>query len=455
MVDWKIYKGEGPWAFEKSPVKNHYNEGSHITNYTNPVWELDRVIPDEPVTEQHHPFCGYWPDLVSVPPPPATSPEANIFGLFNVGATIWGCYFDGVSSLTFTGFYESPSGDINCLVLDENDDTIVTVAGDGSTAELRKISTTPVGDLFPLDSTITPFNDYDVTQSIRGDMIRCPDTGIVYYAEGAASNEGGRLLKLHGTTYAKQLRSFIGTVTEGTDSNLYIPDYVYSDWVSYQRPITGEYWESFYSRIPDDHTDGDVTAWGTDALLTNGATEFRMKIYEGELYAGLVASPTSRFRVYNSGDLEIDRFTNAKGFPYDFVIHNDYIYSVEGVFDCRLRKYDAETLVFIEEVLLSPGRADEIIVMGGNLIILNDPYIATNQLFKVNPSTMAIIDWVSFPVTDLWQRIAKIDDTFLAVGGNNHAMVFNVDSFTIVDTVYLSHVDMTGWNTRDLIVQNL
>jgi len=60
MTDWKIYKGQYPWEFTKSPVKHQYNEGSSISSDTNPVFSTTHVDkPGTPITTLHNP-CGYW-----------------------------------------------------------------------------------------------------------------------------------------------------------------------------------------------------------------------------------------------------------------------------------------------------------------------------------------------------------------------------------------------------------
>lgn len=60
MADWKLYKGEGPWAFVKGPDKNTYNEGESISSVTNPIWKMtNSPFGAAPVTPTHIP-CGYW-----------------------------------------------------------------------------------------------------------------------------------------------------------------------------------------------------------------------------------------------------------------------------------------------------------------------------------------------------------------------------------------------------------
>lgn len=457
MSDWKKYKGEGPWDFTPSHDKPRYNEGSHISDYRNPVWDLNRVIPANPVTPWgHNPDCGYWTREYAPTPESEPGEAANIFGLFSAGASIWGCYWDGINSLTYTGYYNPNDGEeLNCLIIDEIDDTLITVGGEGSTASIRKIGTTPAGGVFPLDTEIFPFNDYDVTNPTVGDMVRHPDTGDVYYGEGAFGNgEGGTLLKLDGTTYTKDLRSYLGTVVTGTDSNLYIPDVALSSWHYQKKPITGVSWDGFNSKIPDNYTDGGLTVWGNGTCLTNYASEFRIKWFSDQIWAVLTASPTTRFRNYWPTDLHVTKAVNAIGHAYDFVGYDGYVYSVEGSFNCTLRKYTAGFMVLVDELILSPGRADEIIEMDGRLIVLNDPYTAHNVLYKINPSTLNIENSYEFPDTDLWQRIIAIDDRYLAIGGNQYAMVFDVISWQIMDTVAIDD-DAIGYATQVMAVQNL
>ena len=84
MVDWKSYKGQGAWAFEKTKSSNfkqgtpfefiksvdklYYNEGNRIASFDDPVWATD--FTGESVSDGHQP-CGYWykdPDTPWSPP---------------------------------------------------------------------------------------------------------------------------------------------------------------------------------------------------------------------------------------------------------------------------------------------------------------------------------------------------------------------------------------------------
>lgn len=60
MVDWKRYKGEGPWMFTESANLYRYNEGAVISSSDNPVWENPNQRGGKPITPVHHPGCGYW-----------------------------------------------------------------------------------------------------------------------------------------------------------------------------------------------------------------------------------------------------------------------------------------------------------------------------------------------------------------------------------------------------------
>lgn len=457
MSDWKLYKGEGPWTFTKSPPKNYYNEGSHISSKDNPVWDLDRILPDTPITIEHNPHCGYWPNLNPTIPTPEPGGSANLFGLFEAGALIYGLYWDGISSLTYTGLYDPNDGEpIYNLLLDTTDDTIITVAGNNTTSVLRKIETTPVAEVFPLNSELDVFNDYDATQTVRSQLVRNSDDDVVYYIDGAQSanpiGTGGRLVELDGTTYAKQRRSFIGTVFTGTDSNLYLADSFFSAWNAQKRPITGAYHADFFSYIPDQQIDITPGVWGVGSLYHAHATEFRAMYWDSQIWT-LQASASPQMRKHWPSSLGILGGIGTISYGYDFVGYDEHVYVVEGAFSCTLRKYTNGYMVLVDELILTPGRADEIIEMNGSLIVLNDPYTDYNVLFKVNPSTMTVIDQYDFPSGELWQRIAAIDDRYLFIGGNNEAMVFDIINWTIVDTVSL--VSLAGYNTRDVLVQNL
>lgn len=69
-MDWKKYKGEGPWKFSKGSGHYSYNEGNLISTSDNPVFSVDHS--GIPITDIHRP-CGYWFD--SPAPAPTTAAE--------------------------------------------------------------------------------------------------------------------------------------------------------------------------------------------------------------------------------------------------------------------------------------------------------------------------------------------------------------------------------------------
>ena len=73
MADWKSYKNQTPWTVTHGD-KPQYNEGDHISDYSNPVWSMEQGT-DVPVTPTHIP-CGYWTKGPHVPPV-TMSPETG------------------------------------------------------------------------------------------------------------------------------------------------------------------------------------------------------------------------------------------------------------------------------------------------------------------------------------------------------------------------------------------
>lgn len=78
MGDWKTYKGQGAWTFEKSAPKPRYNEGNRIATFADPVWTTD--FTGIPITDGHDP-CGYWHREPTLYEPPTFTPTAYGSGL--------------------------------------------------------------------------------------------------------------------------------------------------------------------------------------------------------------------------------------------------------------------------------------------------------------------------------------------------------------------------------------
>lgn len=470
--DWRDYKGEGVWNFTEQPDKWGYlnnprwaDSPERSINYTGneenepQIW-IPYKVQNINIGSSHHIDCGHWHKKKVISS--ATIHESitcNIYGLTDIGSSIYGVYFDG-SKLSSIAYYYSSDTDINGL--DWYGDHLITINGVDATSGIRLINTTPSEGVFSLESSHTPFNSYDVTYSVQGMITTDLNTGKIYYCEGigTAFDEGGRLLKIN-ANLTKDIRGFTGKVFYGTDGNKYIFDYVYASWAAEFKPITGEYYNSFCRLIADNICDVTVYNWGEEELVTCDATNPRLLVYNNYLYIVMNSSPNGFIRRYSLDTLEIDYATERQiFFPHNLIGYNNYIYVISGTFHTKLFKLNSITLeILIEQDFGGPdfGRAGDIVEMQGYLIVLHEKYITNQTIAKHEANTLNLIEYNTMSTaTYLWQKIAKINDTYLAVGGNNHVGVFNINTMEFVDIIDFPATEETSvYTTKELIVKTL
>ena len=70
---------------------------------------------------------------------------------------------------------------------------------------------------------------------------------------------------------------------------------------------------------------------------------------------------------------------------------------------------------------------------------------------------MTIESSIDLGNTYSWQSIAAIDNTYMALGGNLHAGVFNLDTMSMVDIISINDnlpLGNTAYATKELVVIN-
>ena len=457
---WMSNKGAGPWDFIEQPNKWGY--------LNNPRWTIEPVDPisydgredEEPqiwspndirtshpkLDRGHHP-CGHWHKGTI----PLSIPIGiNIYGLFQVGEHIYGVYFDIESeTLSLIAHYDSPSKDINGLVF-YNDD-LLTVAGNGSTAVLRVISSTPDSGHLPFISDTAPFNDYDIINSPKGGLTKNEDTGEFYYQEG---NPISRIVKIS-DSLGRDLRGYTGKVFLGTDGNLYGFNTDYSAWQVIYHPVTGASWATLCGGITDNLSDVPLGTWGVGPTYSNKSSlQVHSIVYDGYLYALTTSSPNSFLRKYDLDTLVILDESSFINSAYSLVAFEGYIYVSYGAFACAVNKYNATTLTLIDTLALPNGvGASDIIASSKYLYKLNPPYTGDGYLWKIDPVTFTRIDYCNLGHHE-FQKIALATDKYLVLGGGTTCAVVNLETMTLIDTITVGVVAHV-YNTRDLIVKTI
>jgi hypothetical protein len=438
-------KGGGSWPFIPQPDKPHYNEGNLISDHDDPVWKMS--FSGEPITSIHHPWCGYWTKDY-VPPAPAP-PDADIFVSNSAGTySIYGVHFDG-NQLSWLGTYK-PDKDNNGLILYEDNLMIVCGAG-GVDAELRSISTNAVGGSFPLLNTYTPFNSYDVRTAIYGWLVN-GELGKIYYSDTTTV-----MVSLN--ELVRNKRGFRNTVITGTDGNLYVVDASVTWWAADWHPITGTHWSNFWNLIEDNICDTTVESWEGD-LVNCSSTVMDLCFHNGYLYTVDFSSYDSPLTKIHPETLETE--LRYVGSYYNRVTaYGNRIYTLGGVTSATVYIHNAGNLNLISSQFLPDGRSagnGDLEVVGNSLIVSTHDYVnPNNTLYKLSLDDLSIIDSIS-TVTGTGtggQRLAAINDTYVAVAWNNGISVYNIETMQLVDRLNTADYDIDlGANAQAIVVKH-
>ncbi len=395
-------KGAGPWDFVPQPEKCGY--------VNNPRWTANRA------SDIDHEPCGYWPKGTS------TVTDVKIYDLVYGGGpypTLSAYTFDG-TTLTLLGGGEAGYG-----LCEYQGDSILTLVGDGPTAQIRRVRGVP-----PFDTIghYAPFNAYDMeTISNRDAVYWFPELG-----SHLAHAKSGQVIKLS-LELARQGRFYHGTVIDGTDGHRYTYKYASSDsppWNLAERPITGGFWGTVWSVIPDDVCDSPIAAWDSETAIPisdNG----NMVYANGSVYVCMTnqSSPGGSIRRlhpttfakqavhYGGGSASI--IVNANG-----VYRPDY----NGTGGNVVTRYDPYTLASIADSPAAVGfTGGQVIFHKDTIIHLIGNYFSPWGLRRYDQITLALLQEQTYPngTGQPYQLITLIDDNFLLVGSNDHVRVLD------------------------------
>jgi len=451
---WLAYKGLGPWDFtEQYDVWGYLNnrrwtdEQSTPVNYSGnesnepQIWTVEQDYVNRVGTE-HHP-CGHWHKRSGEAAPVLTD-KANIWGITSLGGSvapfggIWAVYFDG-SKLHYRGAYEPINKDINGLAFYE--DQLITIAGNGSTAEIRTINKTTM----ELNQIFTPFNNYDIIQPTECKLLNGFSDKEIWYIDA-----DGLLVQLN--THIKQSRSFWGTVVTGTDSNLYRS----LRGVAGFRPIDQVGYTAFWEVVADNLTDGTVYSWSTAPFYTANAVGVHAQRDSNYIYISSWDSPYNNINVIDPGTFnpvsEIDSFKSRR-----MVILDSHLYTIAGLNISEIKKFrlpsgsGVPNLTYIDTSTSFDGYFGDIDKTSDYIIAGNIVYTTTSGLYKIDPNDLSIVD---FTTGVECQRIATINDQFVVVGSNNSVSVYDVTDMSLVDTLALAN-DPNGFGQTEVIVENI
>lgn len=433
------YKGEGPWPFTPQPDKPHYNEGNLISNADNPVWKTD--FPGPLVTLVHNPWCGYWgageEDFL----------EANIFVLDWADIpTIYGAYFDG-ESLKYIGKYSSAEN-INGLILYEDD--LLTVAGEGAAAELRRVSTEAVAGELSLLNTYNIFNSYDIRELVKGRLVN-GDSDKVYYIDTSTVT-----VSIHDLSRDK--RGFRNTVITGTDGNLYVLDAGIFSWQAAWHPVTGGTWHLFWNLIEDNICDTTITSWGGEIKKCHSVGT-DICYYDGYLYTIDFDNKAPLTKI-NPTTLETVARHVTTSYLNRVTVHGDKVYVMGGVTNTTVYILNASDLSLTHSIALPDGRAPDgdLEVVGDHLIVSTITYSTSlSTLYKLSLDDLSIIDSIlSEDGTDVigGQRLAAINDIYVAVAWNNGVSVYNIKTMSLVSRLFIDPL-ITGYWAQAVVVKHL
>jgi hypothetical protein len=449
-------KGAGPWDFtERGDVWGYLNNPRWTDEPEAPVDYTGREDEEPQIwtpggsgrldfdSSDHKP-CGHWHKAVPALP---GAVGANIYGLFSANDRIWAVHFDG-KRLTYEGRYIPPSGHLSGLVLYQ--DELLTVAGVGASASLRQINTQPVNNILNLIQETYPFNQYDfVTVNVNN---------LSYGAGGIffTSPDDERIVRID-ENLIKQARGCVGTVVNGTDGHLYTAFGAYASWADpgNRRPITGPYWSAYWKLIEDDLCDSPVVDWGVGTCYPANAARLNHQYYNGSLYLSYHASPQSRLRKINPVSLEIEAETDT-WYGYRFIIEGSTIYMQHGLTDCTIKSYNTSDLALGNTLVLPDGRLGDIEYMGGYLIVITNPYATGDAgIYKIDPSSLTIVDSLVLGNTSSYQKLCKIDNQYIVAGRNTGVSVFSIDPLLLVADLDLSQYSDLQYSylTQDIVVK--
>lgn len=369
------------------------------------------------------------------------SRASNIYNLFGSENVIFGVYFSG-NNLSFIGAYDSVES-ITGLLLRDNE--LITMAGTGTTAELRRIGITPNdAKEYPLLGTNPIANQYDVIGSY-GLLTYDSVNDRIFYTDTAVRNLSFNGLERHE-------RGFYNVVTRGTDGNLYTADYVYTTWT--HKPITDPNWGIYWRLIEDNVCDSPIKTFGIGTCYTGLSDRVDSVYYNGYCYILIAGSPYTFLRKIDPDSHTIIK--NVSMSPSFFLAAGNLrIYVVKGVVGVIVVSYDSGSLTLLAESVILSGMMGAITVSGNFVYVITRPYAGgASGIYKLNSVTLEVVDSYMFPAEIgnlLYQTLVPIQNDYLAAGRNNGISVFSINPLArIADLSYAP-----GYGSIATVVQDM
>lgn len=358
-----------------------------------------------------------------------TAPEAaNLF--FMDSDLVWGAFYNG-HNLVYTGGYVS--SETMYSMMDYDDDILLQVEKD-TNAEIRRLNITPVGGVFSVDETYTPYNQYDVT-GIYQNLIQGRTSKELIF-----NDEDGKYVVLN--DFVRESRGYYTTVVQGTDSNYYWKDSsVLNIWDSNYRPITGSLWSSHWTKIQDGLVDSPVSVWGVGSNPRPGeGLQNCSRIYNGYLYTGYNKSPNNLLYKVNLSSLTVETWISEVLLVKRMEIGLGKLYCIGGNFTVAVRKLNLGTLAIEETSVNLDGWFGDITVVGDYVVAVTKPYTGNSGIYLLDADTLAILD--SVINTDDNDRVLPVENisNHFIVGTNEryiHAYKIVVNPITFVATLEL------------------
>ena len=354
---------------------------------------------------------------------------AFIYGLFTTPNIMFGLSFDG-ANLSYIGKYD-PSDSLWDLIM--IDDDIAIYSGSEAAAKIHQVSTSNIiGGEYQVIAEHSIFNAYDFPNGSSAKMVNGRT-----FSEFFIINKIGMLIRID--EYLKQERTFIGSITVGTDTEDY--------WCVGGKGITQPPAPSNWVLIGDNETVRveswvDVGGYGCDA------TDHYIQVDGDNIFDAGWDAPNSFMTTLDvNSTYAINDVTNS-GFMRHFTILENYIYGMNGVAGTNIQKWNKALMSPTGINIYLAGYFGDITNMGGFIIASTIRSSGDYGIYKLNADTLAIEESIISSGTD-YGLIRPINDTYLAMLGNRVVSVLNIDTMEIVDSLdmlTIPEIDAFGAN---------